>query len=50
MIAKNSISEPFEWNDENVEKTLTEEIKKIDVQTNTMLDIDEFKLRYNMHP
>ncbi len=31
-------------------KNKTEEIKKIDVQTNTMLDIDEFKLRYNMHP
>ena len=36
--------------DENLEKTSTEEIKKIDDQTNTMLDMFEFKLKYNIHP
>ena len=49
LLQKNSISEPFERNDENLEKKLTEEIKEMDDQTNTMLDMVEFKLKYNIH-
>ena len=50
LLEKKSFTEPFKWNDENVENKLIEAIKKADNEAQLMSDFVELKKMLDIHP
>ena len=50
LLEKKSFTEPFKWNDENVENKLIEAIKKADNEAQLMSDFVELKKILAIHP
>ena len=50
LLEKKSFTEPFKWNDENVENKLIEAIKKADSEAQLMSDFVELKKMLDIHP